>query len=351
MHCCLRCFSHLWLKEYILSHSTQNGDCPYCGSRAVPIIPLGQIAPMFEPMMSLYKELNADTILDYEDPFKVGSLLLDLVQEWGVFSTRLINSSRAEALLKRLANYNWDDDSGEPLFNTVDLYTSRTSWSHETLEQVLDGVIRDLNEDANDPEISAKLGDALEEHLGALNRQVKKGAVFYRGRPGCQILGTPHAGVDIGAPPAGLASAGRANPAGVSVLYMARNEQTAAAELRVRTPEGPLSMCRVRVGEDLNVVDIVRGFPRINPFTTSEEHLGWTVEVAELLNLFGYELSQPVQLGDNPQEYRVTQKLCEAVRSAGYQGILYPSTRRQRGVNLVVFDPRLCRIGRSWLVP
>lgn len=95
----------------------------------------------------------------------------------------------------------------------------------------------------------------------------------------------------------------------------------------------------------------MKGYPRINPFTTSEEHLGWNVEIAELLGLFGTELSQPVQSDDDPPEYRVTQQLCEAVRSAGYDGILYASTRLRRGVNLVVLDPALCRIGRSWVVP
>jgi RES domain-containing protein len=212
-------------------------------------------------------------------------------------------------------------------------------------------VLHDLDEDPNDPEISTKMGEALEEHLEMLNGPLKRDTIFYRGRPGCAAQGQPYVGAAIGAPPAALAVPGRANRAGVSVLYLARNAETVAAELRARTANGPISICRVRPNRDLRVIDIVKGFPTINPFTSSEEHLGWTIEIAELLNLFSSELSWPVQLDDNPQQYRVTQQLCEAVRSAGYDGILYPSTRQERGKNLVVFDPALCRIGRSWLLP
>ena len=87
------------------------------------------------------------------------------------------------------------------------------------------------------------------------------------------------------------------------------------------------------------VVDLVDGYPRINPFTTSDETLFWDVEVADLLGLFGEALSQPVQNDDDPQEYVVTQQLSAAVKAAGYDGIRYGSTRVERGVNLVLFDP------------
>jgi hypothetical protein len=239
MNCCPKCFAHKSLKQYIFDNPTLKGHCDYCSAREVPLISIGALAPRFDAMMSLYRDLTADTILPDEDPLSVGSPLLDLVQEWGVFSERVIRAKHAKALLRHLANYNWDDDSGEPKFNTIDLYTSRVSWSHETLEDAFDGLIRDLDEDADDPDIPAKLGDALAEHLGMLQRRACKGAIVYRGRHGCQASGEPYEGAAIGAPPAPQAPAGRAN--------------------------------------------IVRGHPGINPFTTSEDLLGWMVEIAELL--------------------------------------------------------------------
>lgn len=311
-------------------------------------MPIRELAQHFKAMMSLYRELNADTMLDDEDPLSVGDLLLNLVQDdWGVFSER---NGKAGRLLKHLANCGWDDDSGEHLFNTTDLYTRRVSWSHVTLEEALGYVITDLDEDPEDPEIPEKLAEALSEHLSQISRTLRRATPFYRGRPGCAAPGQPHSGPNIGAPPPGTGSAGRANRAGVSVLYAARSENTTIAELRVRNPGGPFSVCRVRPIRDLNVIDVVKGYFAINPFTSSEEHLGWDCEVAELLGRFGEELSTPVRSDDNPEEYRVTQQLCEAVRAAGYDGILYRSTRDPRGSNLVVFDPSLCRIERSWLV-
>src|SRR5579872_6320472 len=146
MYCCPNCFFHPWLKDYAVIQSTQTGKCPFCRSRNVLLTPLGRMAPTFDAMMSLYNELNADTILEFEDPFKVGGLLLNLVQEdWDIFSSRIVRAKRAGLLLRRLANYNWGDDSGEPQINLIDLYTRRVSWSHETLEHALESVIHTLN--------------------------------------------------------------------------------------------------------------------------------------------------------------------------------------------------------------
>ena len=76
MNCCTRCFAHRWLKKYILSQAPLKGECDYCDARNVPLIPVGALAVRFNAMMSLYRDLTADTILPYEDPFKVGRPLL-----------------------------------------------------------------------------------------------------------------------------------------------------------------------------------------------------------------------------------------------------------------------------------
>jgi hypothetical protein len=306
---------------------------------------------MFHPIMTLYHELTSDTVADYESAIDVGDPLLDLVQDdWTVFSSRVLASGRAGKLLEILANAQWDDDSGESPFEAGDLYTRRRSWSHETLQQALDSVIAEIDGHADDRDIQKRLADALGEQLHLLSRHVRKGTRYYRGRPGHEPSGEPFSGAAIGAPPAAHATAGRASPAGVSVLYLAREEETVKAELRARAPVGPLSVCTVRATRNLKVLDLVRGYPGINPFTSSEESLFWEVEVADLLVHFGSELSQPVQSDDDPHEYTVTQQLCEAVRLAGYDGILYPSTRHDDGLNLVVFEPGALEIEDSWLV-
>jgi RES domain-containing protein len=291
-------------------------------------------------MLGLYRELTPDTILDDEDPLVVGDLLETLVQDdWGIFSARLFDAERAGDLLVRIGNVGWDDDSGETPLSATELYTRRRSWSHETLEQQFAAVLEEIGGDPDNPENPARLAEALGEELASLARPIRRERSFYRGRPGVDANGVPFSGDAIGAPPPGMGGAGRANPAGVSMLYVAREAATATAELRVRESQGPLSMSRIRAARDLTVVDLVDGYPRINPFTTSDETLFWDVEVAELLRLFGEALSQPVQDDDDPQEYVVTQQLCTAVRVAGYDGIRYGSTRVDRDVNLVLFDP------------
>lgn len=68
-----------------------------------------------------------------------------------------------------------------------------------------------------------------------------------------------------------------------------------------------------------------------------------------MLQHFGLELSQPVRSDENPRECELTQQLCDSVQRAGYDGILYRSTRHSGGRNLVAFDPSTLSIERSWL--
>ncbi len=304
-------------------------------------------------MLRLYHELTSDTVdYGYEDPVRISDTLLTLVHDdWDVFSEALLQGGNAGKLLENIANAHWDDDSGENPLDAEELYKRRPSVWHTSLEQAFAHVVMDVGEDPSAADIPEKLAVSLGEHFERVARQLVSGGQYVRGRPGSAAPGTPYAGAAIGAPPLGVASAGRANAAGVSMLYVADVSETAIAELRVRAPQGPLSMCRVQLARDINVLDLVDGFPRINPFTGSDETLFWEVEVADLLILFGQELAKPVQNDDDPQEYRTTQQLCTAVRNAGYDGILYPSTRRPDGVNLVLFEPAAGEILDSWLEP
>mgnify|MGYP001241963393 CR=1 FL=1 len=350
---CENCFADSWLKGHVRDHATSRGKCPYCGSADSPRLKSADISYLFQPLLGLYHELTSDTVdYGYENPLGISDTLLNLVQDdWDVFSGRLLEGGNAGKLLENLANADWDDDSGENPLDAEELYTRRPSVWHTSLESAFAGVVSEVSEDPDDEGIPAKLAEALSEHFGRVARAVSSGEHFFRGRPGGASPTTPYSGADIGAPPPGIASPGRANPAGVSMLYVADVPETVVAELRARSPQGPISLCRVRTSRDVHVLDLVEGYPRINPFTESEETLFWEVEVADLLILFGEELAKPVHNDDDPQEYRTTQQLCAAVRDAGYDGIMYESTRRNGGVNLVLFDTATGDILESWLKP
>jgi RES domain-containing protein len=302
-------------------------------------------------MLRLYHELTSDTVdYGYEDPLQISDTLLDLVQDdWDVFSETLLESGNAGKLLENIANAHWDDDSGENPLDADELYTRRPSIWHSSLKSAFAGVVSELSDNPDDPGIPTKLAESLGEHFSRVARTIPNGEYFFRGRPGCASPMTPYSGGAIGAPPPVVASPGRANPAGVSMLYVADVAATAVAELQARALHGPISLYRVRTARDVRVLNLVDGYPQINPFTESEETLFWEIEIADLLILLGEELAKPVQNDDDPQEYRITQQLCAAIRDAGYDGIMYPSTRRDGGVNLVLFDGAAGDILESWL--
>ena len=349
MACCENCFDDYWLHQYFRENSTKRGNCSYCDSKNARLMPVGEVARVFEPIFGLYKPIDSDTMMDFEDPLEVGDSLLTLVQDdWGVFSQRLLDSHSDTTLLERLANANWEKDSGEEKFYVQDLYTRRVSWSHETLEFAFGRIVYEIGEDPDDEDVHEAVANEIGEELAAFEEIIPSGREFFRGRAGVAFPGVPHSGGGIGAPPDGQASPGRANAKGVSVLYVAREEKAAVAEMRVRAPKGPLSLCKARSLRDLRVLNVNK-LPTINPFTAYRESLGSELEVWELLRAFGEELCKPVTSDEDPQEYRITQKLCEAIRFRGYDGILYGSTRREGGTNLVVFEPAVIAISDSWI--
>lgn len=65
-----------------------------------------------------------------------------------------------------------------------------------------------------------------------------------------------------------------------------------------------------------------------------------------LLHSRGSPLGEPVHPEDSNVEYIPTQYIAEVIRSAGYDGICYPSALNQTGTNIVIFDPKINRITR-----
>lgn len=53
----------------------------------------------------------------------------------------------------------------------------------------------------------------------------------------------------------------------------------------------------------------------------------------------GRELARPVRRGDEAKDYLATQFVATFAREAGFDALMFSSTQRNGGVNLVLFDP------------
>ena len=110
-----------------------------------------------------------------------------------------------------------------------------------------------------------------------------------------------------------------------------------------------ISVCRLRPRRELSILDLVSTHT-INPFDCEPGELGYWSEFLELLYAFGRQLSTPLERNDSVIDYLPSQKLAARLQEAHFNGIRYPSTMDEGGVNLVFFDPSVCEVHEPKLV-
>ena len=136
---------------------------------------------------------------------------------------------------------------------------------------------------------------------------------------------------------------GRANSAGIPVLYLASELNTAISEVRPWVGS-KISVAGFRITRDLKAINLSMKFGE-NPLndlsfgqlsgdkeTDAEEKSN--VVWADIDNAF----SRPVSLDERSAEYVPTQVLSELFWNAGYDAIAYRSQFGERGYNIAVRD-------------
>lgn len=147
----------------------------------------------------------------------------------------------------------------------------------------------------------------------------------------------------MGAPPAVRAAAGRMNPAGISYLYLAFEQQTALAEVLERPPCGA-AIAQFDAQRDLTILDLTSLPPLPSIFDDScrDQREGLL-----FLNRFVEEISKPVRKDGREHVEYVPSQVVSEYFALGFQangqpldGIAYPSAVRPDGKNLVLFPSK-----------
>lgn len=174
-----------------------------------------------------------------------------------------------------------------------------------------------------------------------IRKPYKKGDKFFRGRI---IKDGSYTADDMGAPPADKASAGRANSAGISRLYLATNKQTALHELRAGAFDS-LTIGEFELLKDITVVDL-KMLDKISPFIEDLDPRLLLIN-RECLNKINEEICKPLRKNDSILDYLPTQYIVDLIQSfmnegkCEYNGVEYKSTLDSEGVNLAIFDQEL----------
>lgn len=185
--------------------------------------------------------------------------------------------------------------------------------------------------------------------------KISKDTILFRAQRGTAVA--PHLdedgeeiGMDVvgfGAermkPLASRAREGRANPAGIAVLYLASQEQTAISEIRPWVGS-KVSIAQFKILRDVRAINLSLGhgqasvgalmfselFGDKTPTAEKKEKAVWI----EIDNAF----SRPITLSDDSADYVPTQILAEQFRNAGYEAIIYRSQFGEKGYNVALFD-------------
>lgn len=186
---------------------------------------------------------------------------------------------------------------------------------------------------------------------------IPKDRIFFRAQRGCDgrpILDENEEHIDDEDwpyskgrmfPIKGKATEGRANPRGISYIYLADDRDTACAEVRPWKGSA-LSLGLFKIKRELRLIDCTKVSKRIRfyfkePEPEVRENCVWD----DINNAF----SKPINPNDPETEYVPTQIIAEVFRKEGYDGIAFKSSYG-KGCNIVLFDNNAVEIIGCWLV-
>ncbi|MDR1135556.1 MAG: hypothetical protein LBL49_05200 [Clostridiales Family XIII bacterium] len=231
MNCCVECFRDSEIRR-IIGSVNKTGDCDFCGSTGVSVYPIGELGEVGEVEVLINSVVDEYAISDkgYCDLETV------LLNEWSVFSDNfsyiitgnkltvktpaflidlvkvLCSAYRSihDDLYSKTVVLRQSDDS-----DAMSEYGIVSGWTWDDFSEALKHYNRFHNHLFN-PEILASF-------LTYAVKNYKPGTVFYRARRADDKDGLP---LDkMGAPPSDKSTAGRINPVGISVLYLASNAE------------------------------------------------------------------------------------------------------------------------------
>ena len=183
---------------------------------------------------------------------------------------------------------------------------------------------------------------------------LEEGTIFYRAQQGVDWRDVTDSEGNIDQEPEGYgsermkprpnqANEGRANPAGISVLYLGTTEQTAISEVRPWIGAS-LSVAQFKILKQLKAIDLSRGHGQSSflvagvPCMHKDEAINSNKKEEAVWIDIDNAFSRPVTLSDSEADYVPTQILAELFRNAGYDAIIYKSQFGEKGYNIALFN-------------
>lgn len=339
MICCTNCFKDRDIISRIESLN-KKGDCETCGSKDMFIYNTDEenfLTDEFDALLSIYTPEN---FLPNDYPReKLNLLKEELYSNWNIFSLernmiyRLITN-----ICREKYSYTpdiFDSPVGIPELEQENYLTENSLLKTFNWEDFVNAIKTENRFHTNYVNT-----EVLRMLCTYIKKSYKAGAAFFRAR----ISGKEGFAItEMGAPPSGKATAGRANSAGIGCLYLASNEMTTLHEIRAGAYDY-VSVGKFILKQNIDIVDLTN-IDKISVFTG----LDCTQHAInkEHLRKISYEIAKPLRRNDSPLDYLPTQYISDFIKSIEhdgkkeYCGIEYKSTMCSSGYNLAIFDENL----------
>lgn len=335
---CVDCARHPSLKRIIEDDSVV-GLCAFCGRRDAKV----RNPDRAEPMIMLIRSL----IRYYWDEFEYND-------HWGGESVLSLFERDDNPVVKPATSKDYldlfDDFLQWPPYpdpeKGVSIYAGFDSDGSRNLAFAISrdkprGFVEIENQllSKNFFEVEPALEAMIGPFLADITVDLPPGDLWFRARLGykaaylrggdwrSEVRFQPWLGKEIGAPPAVSAGFGRLNRAGVSMLYLASDGDTAIAEIRPH-PGHSVSLGAFRSREVIRLADFN---PDIALFSANEVRL----HLYAIIQAFDRLMSMPVT-PEARTRYLLTQLLAEVLLRRGFGGVLYRSSVSS-GSNICIF--------------
>lgn len=306
---CSNCFNDVELQIAVSNESSGFGICDACGQEA-SVVDIDIFADFFKELLHLFQ------------PAREGVDIVSLLQkDWDIFV---------------------DDEVGKKI---IDHFLSLDNYSYDLNEKVgyVDAIKNDIStwdkikrEVREEKRFFANLSYFDGNNMIEANTTIPQDTILYRARviPSDRTYLTKN---DMGCPPRGKATAGRANPLGIPYLYLCKNEETTYYEVRALYLD-KLAIGSFKTTRDLNILDFTSALSLYYAYNNSTISLSEVIAKQKILQLISSDLSKPLRRYDSELEYVPTQLICEYCKINGIDGICFNSSLHNGGVNVVLFD-------------
>ena len=322
MYCCTECFNDKVLKTQIIpERSSIRGDCSFCKAKNQLILEPNKLSEYFEGLIDIYRSDEN------------GKLLIEwLKEDWLLFNHSELSKDCANTLLGEIL-----DD--REIIHRKSVPSERDqcelvmTWKRLTTEL--------MHSYRFFPDTEFKYNRLEGFFAKLIFDQSEPSSKWYRAR--IEEEDRCYKPEEMGAPSKRDASHGRANPAGISYLYLGSTAQTAVAEVRPHLGQ-VVCVAEFQVEPEIQLVDLCNPRSLISPFLFilgDEEDVLAQLRSGDIkfLESLGQGLSVPVIPTTAAIDYTASQYLCEFIKKCGYQGVVYKSSVSE-GMNLALFDSK-----------